>query len=424
MGYFSGAMLIINVIYESVLQAFHQLSTNRLRTFLSLLGISIGIFCIIAVKSSVDSLENNIMDSMDKLGNDVLYISKMPWAENPNENYWKYFQRPSPDMDDLKAIEKYAENADITSLSLFLGSKSLSFQSSNVEEVFSIAVTEHYADILSIGFESGRWFTPLEYQKGVDMVIIGSNVKELLFSTTSAINKAIKIDGIKYKVIGVIEKSGNSLINPVNFDEVVILSYNSLRKRANINAFTSGGGSTLSVKAKEGSDLGELKDEVTGILRAKRRIRPSEGNNFAVNELSILGDLLGSFFGVVNMAGFAIGLFALLVGMFSVVNIMFVSVKERTSLIGIKKALGAKRIVILLEFMIEAVILCLVGGAIGLAFVLLLMLVLDNTLDFGFILSWSNVVNGIVLSVIIGVLAGVFPAYRAAKLDAVEAMRK
>jgi putative ABC transport system permease protein len=416
--------MILRIIRDSMAQAFQQLRSNKLRTLLSLLGVTIGIFCIIAVLSAVDSLERNIRESFEKLGDDVLYISKMPWAEDPNRNYWKYMRRPNPNLKDYDAVLRKCKSADLISFSSFIGAKNLKHESSSLNGVFLLAVTKDYPYMFNMEFEDGRFYSSYEFESGSDKVVIGHEVAQNLFKNTNPVGKHVKLMGRKVQVIGVIKKSGDDLINPVDFDWIVIVSYPLGKKFSNLDS-PHMFGTSLAVKAKENVNLDRLIDEVTIALRSVRRLKPKEADNFAINELSILSSLFDQFFGVLNGIGFIIGFFALIVGAFSVANIMFVSVKERTKQIGIKKALGARKSVILLEFLIESIILCILGGLIGLGFVFVILKVLTAvTPNFEFGLSIFNILLGVFIATIIGLIAGFIPAFVAARMDPVDAMRK
>jgi putative ABC transport system permease protein len=416
--------ILLKILYESFDQAFHQLRVNKLRSFLSLLGITIGIFCIIAVMSAVDSLEDNIKGSFEQLGNDVIYISKLPWAEDPGKSYWKYFQRPAPSYEDYQVIKTRVRSASDVSLLVRIGRKTVKYRSSSVEGAFVMAATYEYANIFNLTLASGRYYSPHEYEHGSDRVILGHTIAEELFGAIDPIGKNVKLMGRNLQVIGVFEKSGRALINPMDYDEAIFLSYTLAKKMSDVRMRNNPWGTQLNVKASESAGIDDLRDEVTGVLRAHRRLQPRESDDFSINEISIITSFLDSIFSVLNIAGWLIGVFAILVGMFSVANIMFVSVKERVSIIGIKKALGAKRYFILLEFLIEAIVLCILGGLVGLFLVFLCMKILTQVIDFDLYLSLYNIVFGLTLSIIIGILAGLIPANQASKLDPVEAMRK
>ncbi|HSF89142.1 MAG TPA: ABC transporter permease [Saprospiraceae bacterium] len=415
--------MFFKLIYESIVQAFQQLSANKLRSFLSLTGISIGIICIISVLSAVDSLKDNVSASFEKLGNDVLYIDKMPWNEDPSQNWWKYQQRPQPSYEDLEVIKKKSKLSEMGSFSVFMPSRTIKFGASSIEGAFMAGVTDDYADIFNFDFEKGRFFTPFESTNGTNRVILGAVVAEKLFGTIDPIGKEINIKGLDFQVIGVLRKEGTTLINIFQFDEAVVISFNTAKKLINVKSRNTWG-TSLNVKAKPGVNLDDLKDEITGILRSARKIKPRETENFAVNQLSMFTNLLEPIFSTMNIVGIFIGGFSILVGMFSVANIMFVSVKERTSIIGIKKALGARPIVILLEFLIESVVLCLVGALIGLLIVYGLLKLATVAFSYEIYLSGGNILIALILSLVIGILSGLIPAWQAARLDPVEAMRK
>lgn len=419
----STAMLVfLRSVHESILQALSQLTGNKLRSFLSLLGITIGIFCIIAVQSAVDSLKDNVMGSLEKLGDDVVYVSKMSWTEDPQTNYWKYQRRPNPSYEDMLAIKEKVSSAGLADFHVFIGTKTLKFRSNSVERVFCVAVTYDFDQIFDPGYEAGRYYTQTEYHNAMNKVLIGHKVAEQLFGTVDPIGKKIDLNGRDMEVIGVFKKSGKDVLKIMDFDQGIIISYELAKKIANVKA-ESMWGTSLNVKAADGANIDELKDELTGTLRAERHLKPKEEDNFSLNTMSILAKLLGSVFDVLNLVGIIIGMFAIVVGMFSVANIMFVSVKERTNLIGIKKALGAKRSVILTEFLIESVILCVIGGAFGLLFVYLLFAGLKSVMPFSVYLDFGNVAWGLTLSILVGVLSGILPAIQAARKDPVEAIR-
>lgn len=417
-------MVLLKVFLESVGQALQQLNGNRLRSFLSLLGISIGIFCIIGVQSAVDSMETSVRSSIDKLGDDVLYVQKIPWNENPDISFWKYMRRPNPSYAELKVIRERVKSAGLSYYNVFLGFKPAKYRSNTVTGAYSLAVTYDFEAVTGTKCDRGRFFSSTEYHNGMYKVVIGSNVAEELFGSLDPIGKEIRLMGHKLEVIGVIEKSGRSLISLFNYDDGIVIGYETAKKMAMVKSNHRYGGAAVVVKAGEGYSLDQLRDEVTGVLRAHHRLKPKEEDNFSLNNMSLLASVMDSIFGALSTAGLIVGGFAIFVGMFSVANIMFVSVKERTSIIGVKKALGAKQSYILLEFLIEAVILCTIGGLAGLLIVYGATYLLSGVLPFPIFLSMKNILVGVVLSAGIGVLSGIIPAYQAARLDPVEAIRK
>lgn len=414
--------LFIKITWESFQQALGSLLGNKLRTFLSLLGITIGIFCIITVKSAVDSLQANIVNGFNELGSDVIYLDKMPWNEDPGQNYWKYAKRPDPSLDDYVSIKKKSKLAENASYTIFTGGRTVKFLSSSVSNAFIMGSTPEYASIQNIKIAEGRIFSQTEYESGSNKVVLGYKVYNELFKNINGIGKEVKLFGQDFQVIGYLESEGDNAFNFINFDDVLWLNFNCIKKYVNVKD-ESTVGRMLNIKAKKNTDLNELKGEITGIIRAERRQKPLEKDNFALNELSMLSQVLDSVFGVLNFAGFVIGIFALIVGMVSVANIMFVSVKERTSIIGIKKALGAKRFVILLEFLIEAIILCIFGGIIGLILVYISLTVISLLIPFKMSLSFFNIMIGVSTSIIVGIIAGIIPASQASGMDPVEAIR-
>jgi putative ABC transport system permease protein len=419
-------ILLPRIFFESIRQAFQQLAGNKLRTVLSLSGITIGIFCVIMVLSAVDSLEANIQQSFQQLGDDVVYVSKIPWGESPEEgNFWKYQRRPEADYQDFEAIQRKVKTAEKATFTVFIGSASAESTTNTASGLFFLGVTPDYRDLFGLEFYKGRFFTTAEFYKGTNQIVLGYDAaKALERPGESILGQYIKVKGQRLQVIGVLEKEGKDLINPLNFDDAGIIPYNTARKYINLKkAGFNRGRTSISVKAKQGVRLETLKAELTGVLRSRRRLKPIEEDNFALNTLSIVSQLFDSVFGIIRLAGYMIGFFAIVVGGFSVANIMFVSVKERTRLIGIKKALGAKNYVILMEFLVESIILCLIGGIVGLFFVVLGAELATRVAEYEIFLSPYNALQGLFIATASGVVAGIIPAYRASKMVPVEAIR-
>jgi putative ABC transport system permease protein len=412
-------ILYIRLLKESFAFAFNALRSNKLRTLLSLLGVTVGIFSIIAVLAAVDSLKKNIVDSLDGMDKNTIYLFDGSFGPSDVPK-WKKEQFPNVNYEEFQFLKKKVNNIDKISYNFFTQSQSIKYEDNTVSSIEIKLSTEDFFEIEPFRVDKGRLFNEAESNSGTAVIVIGSEVAEGLFKGNEPIGKQIRLYGQRYTVIGVLKKMGENMIGGSN-DVSVFLPVNNIRKLYgdNSNLFKP----IILIKPKSGIDIEEFKAELSNELRNYRGIKPNEINNFFVNILSGFTNFIDDIVGKMNLFGWFISGFSLLVGGFGIANIMFVSVKERTNLIGIQKALGAKNRFILFQFLFEAVILAMFGGLIGIVLVWLIALVLTNVLGFEFVLSSFNILLGSGLSIIIGLISGILPAISASRLDPVEAIR-
>jgi putative ABC transport system permease protein len=414
-------MIIIRLVWESLIMAIQSVIVNRLRAMLSLLGITIGIFAIIAVFTIVDSLESNIRESVNSLGSDVIYVEKWPWAPEQGEEYawWKYMNRPLVSFDEFEFIKeksRYAENVCFLSA---VGRR-IEYGNNNVEGATIFGVSDGFQAIRSFEVADGRYFSPIESKAGRNVTVIGSKIAQELFQGASPVGKFIDLMGRKVMVIGVLEKEGKGTFDAFILDEVAILPLEYYEGFIDIKSEMAS--PQIWVQAKKRVSVEELTFEVTQLLRSYRRLQPSEEDNFALNQTSIINNQLDQLFAVLKIAGFFIGIFSIIVGGFGIANIMFVSVKERTHIIGIQKALGAKQYFILFQFLFESVMLSMAGGIIGLLIVFAGAAIITMSGNFTVTLTLNNIILGIGLSSVIGLVSGIFPAWQGARMNPVVAI--
>lgn len=412
-------MVFLKLLSESVKMAMNALIVNKLRTVLSLLGITIGILAIIAVFTLVDSMESNIRTNVESLGDNTVYIQKWPWMTGGDFEWWKYWQRPYPVPSELPLVRSRCLAAEAVA---FMASTGISIESGSniVERANLLAITHDYDRIRNFDLAAGRYFTELESAGGSNVCILGMAISQGLFGPINPVGRTVKIKGKKLTVIGVFAVEGESMFDN-SADNQVVLPANMVKQFYRLDR--GGMNPTLMVKGRPGVTTDELKAELKGVMRSIRKLKPAADDNFALNEISLLASTLESLFDVMSVVGWIIGGFSLLVGGFGIANIMFVSVKERTSLIGIQKSLGAKNWFILVEFLSEAIVLCLIGGGFGIVIVWLGTALISMVADMDLYLTVGNVVLGVGISAFIGLVAGIIPAYLASQLSPVEAMR-
>jgi putative ABC transport system permease protein len=409
----------LKMFKESFLFAYGSVSVNKFRTFLSLFGITIGIVSIISVFTVFDWMESGIRTSIESLGNNTIYVAKWPWTPDPDIKWWDIMKWPAPSTDDYEAILRKSPSAQAVCFTVFSG-EPIKYRSNSVSDSYITAATYDFKQVRSFEIERGRYFTESESASGKPVAIIGIEIAEKLFDKTNPIGKVITISGYKAEVIGVFKKEGKGGLSDSGMDETLLVPVNFSRQFINFrNPFIE---SNVMIRGKERASAEQLTDEITMILRSARRLSPGEVSNFSINQASQITQTLEPVFNGINIAGWIIGGFSILVGGFGIANIMFVSVRERTSIIGIQMALGAKRRYILLQFLIESMLLSITGGILGLIIVFLGTLFVNYFYNLDMFLTAGNIILAIGISGAIGIIAGFAPASAAAKMNPVEAI--
>lgn len=407
---------------ESIRFAYLALRSNPLRTLLSLLGVTIGIFVIITVLSLVDSMEINVKNSFKIVGEKVLFVQKWPISFEDDYPWWKYYRRPVTTYNEFKALKKRLTNAEGVAISGTMRNANITFLDNSVENLVIQAITYEFDKTIFFNFEFGRYFLENEIEGKKKVVMLGFDVSKELFGNSDPTGKTVKIKGIPFIIIGVLKKQGNSLIGE-STDYALFIPFTVLAQY--VSTKSRGFNSFIAIKCKPEEDIDALEAEATGIMRNLRRLKPGQEDNFSVNRIEMLLKAMDMVFKVMGTVGWVIGGFSMLVGGFGIANIMFVSVKERTHIIGIKKSLGAKNSFILAEFLFESVLLSLLGGILGILIVLAGTWGLNYWIGDSFTihLTARNFLLAIGISGTIGMLAGILPAMFAAALNPVDAIR-
>jgi putative ABC transport system permease protein len=412
---------LLSILWNSFRMALQELRVNKLRTFLSLFGITIGIFCIIGVLATVDSLERKVQDDIKSFGNNTIYIDKWNYGGGDGGQYpwWKYIKRPQMKFEEMRFIKSKSHLA--ANEAMFVSNNvNLSYKDNILSNVNMYGISEEFNIIQTIDIDHGRYLNETEFLRGNNTCIIGHEVADQLFpDIEKAVGQQVSYNGKRVTIVGVIKKQGQSFVGGFDYDQSMIVSYRyfaSVYDPDNSNPF-------IMVQGKPNIPSSALQDELTGIMRQARRLSPTEEDNFSCNDVAQFSEQVKGFFGQVSAGGWAIAGLSLIVGAFGVANIMFVTVRERTSQIGLKKALGAKKRTILTEFLIESAFLCIIGGLFGLGLVWILSLVLSSILPFAIFIAPNIIILALSICIILGVISGIIPASIAAKMDPVVAIR-
>jgi putative ABC transport system permease protein len=410
----------ISIIWTSFKMALQELRSNKLRTFLSLLGITFGIFCIISVLSVISSMEVAVKTELKSIAARTVFIGKWENGGGPDYPWWKYVKRPEVKYAEMKLVE--AKSPDLKDMSYFMQTNdNVEFGENIMTNVNYYGVSEKYFTIQSINIGAGRLFRQEDYDHGFNYIIIGYTIAEQLFvKAEKSIGQVVKLkNGKDAIVIGLIAKQGQSIFNAFDYDHSILMPFSFLKQiikeeNANPNIMVQGG---------EKTSMDALKDELEGDMRSIRKLRPTEDNNFSLTDIDSVTKNLDPIIKGMDIGGWAIAGLSLLVGMFGVANIMFVTVRERTSQIGLKKAIGAKRSTILTEFLLESAFLCIIGGLIGLVGVFIITQLLSLVIPFKVFIPLNIIGLAIGICLFVGILAGIIPAVQASKMDPVVAIR-
>ncbi len=411
--------IFFKLITESISFAIGSLKGDKFRTFLSLFGVTIGIFSIVSVFTAIDALKANVETGLNSLGSNTVYIDRFPWTPDETGEYrwWEFMTRPSVKIEEFSFIKDNSKTIEgiafVSSTNLNLKYKRFYINNINV-----VAPTYEWEKINNLNIEKGRYFSIYESKTSNPVAIIGHEIAQTLFPEEDPLNKVISVGNSKATVIGVLRKSGESIVNVFDNDNSIIIPYSSASTIFNVKRAST----MITAIPKADVDREEFIQELRNLMRSIRRLKPQQKDSFAINEMTFILNSTKQIFSGINLAGWIIGGFSILIGGFGIANIMFVSVKERTNLIGIQKALGAKKFTILTQFLSEAVFLAIAGGAFGILFVFLVVVALGDIEAFPMKLSIYNIIRGLIISSTIGIIAGFLPAKTAADLNPVDAI--
>lgn len=413
---------ILEILGSSLGLTWQEFRSHKVRTLLSLSGVAFGIFCIIGVLATVNSMEYAVQNDIKALGTNTVYIDKWEYADGGDDYpWWKYIKRPIPKVDEMKLLKAKVATAENVAMHGRIDATQISVGDNVVSGVYYYGVTEDFYNIQKIEIENGRYLNQGDFDHAANSIVMGYIVAENLFGKAEkAVGQLVQLkNGQQAVVVGLIKKQGKTLLQTWEYDNCIIMSYGYLRTLVR----EENAQPVIMVQGKSTVPMAMLKDDLAGAMRSIRKLKPTQENDFSLNDIDSFSDFISGIFGVINKVGWAIALLSLIVGMFGVANIMFVTVRERTSQIGLKKAIGAKKRMILTEFLLEAAFLCIMGGLLGLAGVFLITLVSSAVFGFTVFISPGILALAITICVIVGVLAGIIPASIAARMDPVVAIR-
>ncbi|TNE72517.1 FtsX-like permease family protein [bacterium] len=407
-------MRILFSFWEGIKLAFAAIFQNKMRSVLTMFGIVIGILSVTTMSTVIDGIDRAFENSMKMLGTNVVYVEKWPWSFGPSYKWWLYINRPEMKREYADQIQEMSRFASAASASISRGEK-VRFADKYIDGVYVSGTTVSYTQTSDVELDEGRFFTDEEDRLLRNVCVIGADIVTSLFQNQYPLGKSIRFGGQDYLVIGVLAKQGNFL-GLESFDSQVLIPFNTYEK-----FFGSRRGVQIAVKFQNEEALAEGQYELEGIMRRIRGLDPLVENNFAINKLEMFEDQYKAMTGAIYGIGIFLTGLSLFVGGIGVMNIMFVSVKERTKEIGIRKAIGAKSWEILIQFLIEAITVCGLGGVIGILLSLLASIAINEI--FTAYMDWGTVVQALLITTFTGLAFGFFPARKAATADPISSLR-
>lgn len=416
-------MNIFQFILEGFTMATNALRANKTRTLLTMLGVSTGIFAITIILTMVSSMKNSIAENLSALGNTTMYVHQWAWADEGKD--WRYYiNRPQVSYKEYLKLKQNLDNTEGISYTVSSPGNTLRAEGQSVSGVNIQAITEDQGIIGGFNFIEGRYFSDAEFRNGGNVCIVGYNIADGLFKNTNIVGKYLRAGGKRLRIVGVLKKVGADIFG--NTDDELYIPY--IIAPSMFNLSNRSVDKIIAVKAANTELAPAVESEIIGQMRASRGLKPHMENTFSINKLELIMKQVDSILGYLRTGGWLISFLSFLIGGFSIGLIMYISVRERTNQIGIQKALGATRAFILYQFLTESVLICILGGLLGLAFVYLVAFVVQLLIQqSGFPLTVkvysNNVATAMILSIVIGLIAGFIPSMVAAIMDPVKAIR-